>query len=135
MDKRKRPLRVAVVGAGMAGATCTHALMQAGHAVQVFDKSRGPGGRMATRVMPWVDAQGASAQQQFSHGVAGFAARSSGFQNFLRAAELAGHSQPWQPVVDPKGWPVVAADVHHQSVPDMAQLCRELLAGAQQLAA
>jgi renalase len=126
-------LRVAVVGAGMAGAACAHGLMQAGHAVQVFDKSRGPGGRMATRVMPWVDAHGTPAQQQFFHGVAGFAARSPAFQSHLRAAELAGHVRAWQPVVDPKGWPVGAANLHHQPVPDMAQLCRELLAGAQQL--
>ena len=41
--------RVAVVGAGMAGLVCGHKLAEAGHAVRVFEKARGPGGRMSTR--------------------------------------------------------------------------------------
>jgi photolyase PhrII len=45
---RKR-LRVAVVGAGMAGAAAARVLDAHGHAVTVFEKSRGAGGRMATR--------------------------------------------------------------------------------------
>jgi predicted NAD/FAD-dependent oxidoreductase len=40
---------VAVVGAGMAGLACAGALRDAGHAVRLFDKSRGPSGRAATR--------------------------------------------------------------------------------------
>ena len=48
-------LKVAVVGAGIAGASCAHALSHSGHAVQVFDKSRGAGGRMSTRLADWVD--------------------------------------------------------------------------------
>lgn len=45
----RRRLRVAVVGAGMAGAAAARVLADHGHAVQVFEKSRGAGGRMATR--------------------------------------------------------------------------------------
>jgi len=41
--------RVAVVGAGIAGLTAARALADAGLAVTVFDKSRGLGGRLATR--------------------------------------------------------------------------------------
>ncbi len=40
---------VAVIGAGMAGLTCAQALHQAGQHVVVLDKSRGVGGRIATR--------------------------------------------------------------------------------------
>jgi len=40
---------VAIVGAGMAGASAACTLTQHGHRVTVFDKSRGPGGRMSTR--------------------------------------------------------------------------------------
>jgi len=43
------PQHIAVVGAGMAGITCARTLQQAGHQVTVFEKSRGLGGRMATR--------------------------------------------------------------------------------------
>ena len=40
---------IAIIGAGMAGLSCAAALSAAGHHVVVFDKSRGPGGRMCTR--------------------------------------------------------------------------------------
>jgi hypothetical protein len=42
-------MRVAIVGAGLAGLTCARALRDAGCEVVVFDKGRGPGGRTATR--------------------------------------------------------------------------------------
>nr|WP_076069000.1 FAD-dependent oxidoreductase [Sphingomonas montana] len=42
-------MRVAIIGAGMAGLACAERLRAGGHAVAVFDKGRGPGGRMATR--------------------------------------------------------------------------------------
>lgn len=45
----RRRLRVAVIGAGMAGAAAAQVLAAHGHAVTVFEKSRGAGGRMATR--------------------------------------------------------------------------------------
>jgi predicted NAD/FAD-dependent oxidoreductase len=41
--------RIAVVGAGIAGLACARVLCNAGHAVRVFEKSRGAGGRMSTR--------------------------------------------------------------------------------------
>ena len=42
-------MRVALVGAGMAGLACARALADAGHDAVVFEKSRGFGGRAATR--------------------------------------------------------------------------------------
>ena len=41
--------RIAIVGAGLAGLTALQGLKAAGHQVTVFDKSRGSGGRMATK--------------------------------------------------------------------------------------
>jgi renalase len=40
---------IAVIGAGVAGLTCARKLHQAGRRVVVIDKSRGLGGRLATR--------------------------------------------------------------------------------------
>jgi len=40
---------VAVIGAGMAGLVCAQQLAQAGYSVVVVEKSRGVGGRVATR--------------------------------------------------------------------------------------
>lgn len=42
-------MRVAVVGAGVAGVACARALVAAGHEVVVLDRGRVPGGRMASR--------------------------------------------------------------------------------------
>ncbi|MGA8880775.1 MAG: FAD-dependent oxidoreductase, partial [Azonexus sp.] len=40
---------LALIGAGIAGLSCATALQQAGLKVSLFDKGRGPGGRMSTR--------------------------------------------------------------------------------------
>ena len=42
-------MRVAVVGAGIAGISCARGLLAAGHDVVVLDRGRVPGGRMASR--------------------------------------------------------------------------------------
>jgi predicted NAD/FAD-dependent oxidoreductase len=44
---------IAIVGAGMAAITCARTLVQAGHRVTVFEKSRGVGGRMSARNSPY----------------------------------------------------------------------------------
>lgn len=49
VSKPKTVLHIAVVGGGMAGIACARTLVQAGHRVTVFEKSRGFGGRMSTR--------------------------------------------------------------------------------------
>jgi predicted NAD/FAD-dependent oxidoreductase len=43
------PIRIAVIGAGIAGLSCATSLQAAGHTVTVFEKSRGASGRMSTR--------------------------------------------------------------------------------------
>jgi predicted NAD/FAD-dependent oxidoreductase len=66
----------AIIGAGMAGITCARTLVQAGHRVTVFEKSRGVSGRMATRD---------SAFGSFDHGTQYFTARDA---RFLKALEI-----------------------------------------------
>ncbi|BCB60634.1 MULTISPECIES: NAD(P)/FAD-dependent oxidoreductase [Halomonadaceae] len=45
-------LRVAIVGAGLSGLACAHRLAQQGTQVRLFDKARGPGGRMSSKQRP-----------------------------------------------------------------------------------
>ncbi|HMS61667.1 MAG TPA: FAD-dependent oxidoreductase [Solirubrobacteraceae bacterium] len=42
-------MRIAVIGAGVAGLACASELAGAGHEVVVFEKARGPGGRTSSR--------------------------------------------------------------------------------------
>ena len=60
-----RPERVAVIGAGVAGMTAARILADHGSSVTVFEKARGPGGRMSTR---------RSEHGCFDHGCAVFSA-------------------------------------------------------------
>ncbi len=48
---------IAVIGAGIAGLVCAQQLSQAGYSVLVVEKSRGLGGRLATRRLhgTWAD--------------------------------------------------------------------------------
>src|SRR5690606_18254866 len=69
-------LHFAVVGAGMAGVTAARTLVQAGHRVTLFEKSRGFGGRMATRRTEFGG---------FDHGVQYFTVRDPRFEQVLRA--------------------------------------------------
>lgn len=80
----RTPRRVAVVGAGMAGIVAARTLAQAGCDVTVFEKSRGAGGRMATRR---TDFGG------FDHGAQFFTVRDERFQLALSAT--AAPVEPW----------------------------------------
>ena len=69
-------LHIAVVGAGMAGVVCARTLVQAGHRVTVFEKSRGLGGRMSTRRTEFGG---------FDHGSQYFTVRDKRFETALRS--------------------------------------------------
>ncbi|WP_419253565.1 NAD(P)/FAD-dependent oxidoreductase [Caulobacter sp. ErkDOM-YI] len=83
-------LRTAVIGAGMAGLTCATALQAAGHQVVVFDKARGPGGRMSTRRQALGDGEAA-----FDHGAPAFTALEADFQAQVQFWSLQGLAAPW----------------------------------------
>lgn len=81
---------IAVIGAGLAGLSCATALAARGFNTQVFDKSRGPGGRMSTR---------RGEGWQCDHGAQYFTARDPAFREEVARWEAAGAAALWQPRV------------------------------------
>lgn len=126
-----KPQSVAVIGAGIAGAACAQGLRLAGHAVHVFDKSRGPGGRLATRRVEWVDPQGRAHTTRFDHGAVGITARSAAFQAFVDQAVHSGGLAQWVPALADGSLPLDCGNRLHVPVPDLPSMCRRLLDGIQ----
>ena len=129
MSLRRARLTVAVIGAGMAGAACARALSLGGHSVHVFDKSRGPGGRLATRRFEWVDQLGRARTTQFDHGAVGLTARSASFRAFVAPAVHAGWLAEWTPTLAAGSLPLGDGAALYLPLPGMPELCRRLLDG------
>jgi predicted NAD/FAD-dependent oxidoreductase len=127
----KAPQKIAVVGAGLSGATCAHALSLAGHDVHVFEKSRGPGGRLATRRLEWTDAAGQSCVTRLDHGAIAITATSAAFQSFAEQAVCAGWMADWAPALAYGHLPLAHGDRLYLPVPDLPALCRQMLLGIQ----
>ncbi|MBL8148349.1 MAG: FAD-dependent oxidoreductase [Blastocatellia bacterium] len=79
-------LAVAVIGAGISGLACANNLRQQGFDIKVFEKSRGVGGRIATRR---ADLYG------FDHGAQYFTVRSDPFHHFIEPLIKEGLVAEW----------------------------------------
>lgn len=78
---------VAVIGAGISGLMCARTLMDHGFPVTVFEKSRGVGGRMATRR--------SNGQVGFDHGAQYFTVRDERFRRYVKSWVDDGIVKPW----------------------------------------
>ncbi|MCE2949567.1 MAG: NAD(P)/FAD-dependent oxidoreductase [bacterium] len=118
----------AIVGAGLSGLICARVLQDAGFGVKLFDKSRGPGGRLATR---------RTEQGTFDHGAQYFTARDPRFQAIVAQWKDKGIVAPWTPaliaidLVDgaPVRAPVGDGTVRHVGVPSMNRIASALADG------
>jgi renalase len=124
-----QPQKIAVIGSGVAGAACAQRLSRAGHAVHLFDKARGPGGRLATRRLDWLDAQGRPRTARFDHGAVAITAQSCAFQGFIDRAVHAGWISEWVPKLLADSLPPEAGTRQYVAMPDMPALCRYLVQG------
>ncbi len=86
VSRSAQPPRIAVVGAGISGAIAARILADHGLSITVFDKSRGVGGRMATRRFPDGD---------FDHGAQYFTAKDKQFRRSLQSWIEANVVSPW----------------------------------------
>lgn len=113
------PVRIAVIGAGMAGTSCSNNLVACGYDVLLFDKGRGAGGRMATRRYE---------NASFDHGAQYFTARSAMFRMHVRQWRLDGIVAPWRPRIwrfGPTLSPHVTRDpTWYVGVPSMSAILR-----------
>ncbi|MGZ8359714.1 MAG: NAD(P)/FAD-dependent oxidoreductase [Allosphingosinicella sp.] len=85
-------MNFAIVGAGMAGLSCADFLSVAGHSVTLFDKGRGPGGRMSTRRL-----QTPLGEVTFDHGAQYFTARDPAFERLVGIWKERGIAALWPP--------------------------------------
>lgn len=83
-------MRVAIIGAGMAGLACAERLRAGGHEVALFDKGRGPGGRMSTRRV-----ETAAGTVAIDHGAPYFTARTPAFRALVEQWAQAGVVARW----------------------------------------
>jgi hypothetical protein len=121
--------RIGIVGTGMAAAACARELAAAGLSVVLFEKSRGVGGRMATRRAEWAEADGASRRARFDHGAPGFGVHGEDFRRFVDGARRDGLLVPWTPRLAPRSHHPLEPTQLWLPTPDMPALCRALLAG------
>ena len=78
--------RIAIIGAGFAGLVCAKLLKQSGYNCTIFEKSRGVGGRMATR---------RNDAYSFDHGAQFFYVKTPQFNDFLTPLKKQGIIAPW----------------------------------------
>lgn len=101
-------MRVAIIGAGMAGLACARRLSDAGVAAVVLDKGRGIGGRLATRRRD---------RMQFDHGAQYVTACDADFAAVMHDLQRAGAVDIWHDG---------AGAQHIVGVPGMSALTRAL---------
>lgn len=107
-------MRIGIVGAGMAGLACAEALSRQNFPVQLFDKGRGPGGRMSTRRIST-----SAGEASFDHGAPAFTADDPTFRHRLEAWVAAGLAAAWPE----------AGDAAYVGTPTMGAPIRQMAAG------
>jgi len=100
-----QPRSIAIIGAGLAGLSCAQALTALGHHVQIFEKSRGVGGRMSTRSYEdWA----------CDHGAQYFTATDPAFKLQVQRWQSVGAAALWEAQVtsfDADGWQTIKPSV------------------------
>ena len=111
--------RVAVIGAGLSGAACAQALRERGVAVEIFERGRGPGGRMASPTLHG---------RRVDMGAAYFTAKDPDFSGVVDGWVARGLARPWTDtfdVVSPGGRDVTTGPVRFAAPDGLRSLVRD----------
>jgi renalase len=112
-------MNIAIIGAGLAGLTLARRLAPS-HKVIVFEKARGPGGRMSTRrATPYA----------FDHGAQYFTAETAAFETFIKQLEREGRVAQWPKQLALSGGARVSDKAKYVAVPGMNAICKHLAEG------
>ncbi len=116
--------RVAIIGAGVAGLRVAGLLQAQGLAVQLFDKARGPAGRIATRRLDF---------GRFDHGAQYFTARDPRFvaqvEDWLERGVVARWDARIVSLAAGKIEPEAAPSTRYVGTPSMSGIARDLARG------
>ena len=117
-------LRIAVIGAGIAGLACARELARLGASVTVFDEGKAPGGRAATLITP---------HGNFDHGAQYFTIVNSRFSSAVTQWTMQGLVRLWDGRViayaEGRVFDQAMNTERHVPVPGMSELGRQLATG------
>ncbi len=127
-------MKIAVVGAGVAGLSAARALRAHGHDVQVFERSALAGGRVATRTMRALELpRGLSGEVAFDHGAQYFTVRDDRFSAIAAEWERDRVIARWSSRIvsfGAEGWEELDTETHrYVGTPGMATIASALAQG------
>lgn len=126
-------MRVAVVGAGIAGLAAARALVDRQHEVTVFERAQGPGGRVGTRVIKPIELpRGMSGELAFDHGAQYFTVRDQRFSELVAEWDRDRVIAKWTGrivVFDGEGWEEIEATSRYTGIPGMSAIPKAMAAG------
>ena len=128
-------MKVAIVGAGISGLSAAIALRDHGHEVVVFERARGPGGRVATRHVRGIDMPkgAADASLGFDHGAQYFTVRDPRFESVVDGWLRDRVAAKWDGRIvsfDTEGWEDLATDTdRYVGIPGMSALAGSMATG------
>lgn len=112
-------MRIAIIGAGLAGLTLANRLAER-HEIVVLEKARGPGGRMSTR---------RASPYAFDHGAQYFTAETLDFQAYVDGLVDKGELAIWPEQIHLVGGARVSNKPKYVAQPGMNAICKALAKG------
>jgi renalase len=131
---RATGLRIAVVGAGIAGLSAARSLADRGHHVKIFERNHVAGGRVGTRLIQAIELpKGLSGEVAFDHGAQYFTVRDDRFSEIAAEWERDKVIAKWTGRIvsfDGEGWEDLESETNrYVGTPGMSAIATALARG------